>query len=238
LQHISTFTKLKQKKAIVFFSAGLGDAVLLIPLVKHLKQQGFLVSGFFNSPHPCEDIFRDVNLLDKIIVKKSKFNQLLFSVTNLSKYDKAFVNYFASSGSNLLLAGLLSTKVVTNKKQNLLLQSKIKYIEPIKSIHDGQQNLNLLQGNSQVFLQDFYIDFQTQTDALPYPYITVQISAGNNKITYKNWPVNYWIDFLQLILKQYPDKKIVLLGDENEVNLSSKITSALNTNVISFSNGS
>ena len=226
---------MKQKKAIVFFSAGLGDAVLLIPLVKHLKQQGFLVSGFFNSPYSCEEIFSKINLLDEIITKKSKFSQLLFSIANFLKYDKAFVNYFASNRSKLLLASLLSKDVTTNKKQNSFLKSKIKFIEPIKTIHDSQQNLNLLQDNSQVSLSDFYIDFLSKkNEALPQPFITVQISAGNNKITYKNWPVNYWIEFLQLILKQYPDKKIILLGDENEVNLSAKIIAELNTKVTSF----
>ncbi len=226
---------MKQKKAIVFFSAGLGDAALLIPLVNHLKQQGFFVTGFFNSTHPCEKIFDSINLLDEIIVKKSKFNQLLFSIANLSKYNKAFVNYFASNGSNLLLASLLAKEVITNKKENAIFQSKIKHVEPIKNIHDGQQNVNLLQNNTQVSLSDFYIDFPTKkNETLPQPFIAVQISAGNNKITYKNWPVNYWIEFLQLALKQYPEKKIVLLGDENEVNLSAKITTKLNSNVISF----
>ncbi len=235
MQHISTFTKLKSKKAIVFFSAGLGDAVLLIPLVKHLKQRGFLVTGFFNSLHPCHEIFTDINLLDKIIIRKSKFSQILFSIFNLSKYDKAFVNYFASNGSNLNLASSLAKQVVTNKIQNILFQSKLNYVAPIPNIHDSQQNVNLLQDGSQVSLQDFHINFSTKkNEALPYPFIAVQISAGNNKITYKNWPINYWIEFLRLILEQYPDKKIVLLGDANEVDLSSKITSALNTNITSF----
>ncbi|MEO8762093.1 MAG: glycosyltransferase family 9 protein [Bacteroidia bacterium] len=230
---------MKQKKAIVFFSAGLGDAVLLIPLVKQLKQQGFFVAGFFNSIQPCEEIFTQINLLDEIIVKKSKFNQFVFSFTNLFKYDKAFINYFATNHVNLLTASLLAKKVFTNKKVDSFLvklfQSKIKYIEPIKNIHDGQQNLNLLQDNSPISVQDFYINFpSTKNDILPKPFIAVQVSAGNNKISYKNWPVNYWIDFLKLVLQQYPDKKIILLGDENEVNLSAKITSKLNQNVISF----
>ncbi len=239
MQHISNFTKLKQKKAIVFFSAGLGDAVLLIPLVKQLKQQGFFVAGFFNSIHPCEEIFYEINLLDELIIKKSIFNQFVFSFTNLLKYDKAFINYFAANRANLLTASLLAKNIFTNKKVNSFLvnlfQSKIKYIEPVKNIHDGQQNLNLLKDGCSLFLQDFYIDFQTKkTEVLPYPFITVQISAGNNKVTYKNWPINYWVDFLKLILQQYPDKKIILLGDENEINLSTKITSQLNSNVISF----
>ena len=231
---------MKQKKAIVFFSAGLGDAVLLIPLVKQLKQQDFLVTGFFNSIHPCEEIFTDVNLLDEIITRKSKSQQLLYSFKNMIKYDEAYINYFAFNRLNILNAILCSKRIFLNRKITSLFvrmfySIKKKYVEPIQNIHDSQQNLNLLQGNYQVSLKDFYIDFPIKkNEALPHPFIAVQISAGNNKITYKNWPVNYWIEFLQMVSKQYPDKKIVLLGDENEVNISTKITTELNNNITSF----
>jgi len=230
---------LKQKKAIVFFSAGLGDAVLLIPLVKQLKKQGFWVAGFFNSAHPCEDIFAEINLLDEIISKKNKPQKFFFLFFNCLKYNKAFINYFASNRKNLLWASFLAKELFVNKKINsflwTLLKFKINYIEPIKNIHDGQQNLNLLQSNTTVSLQDFHINFPTnKINTLPYPFIAVQISTGNNKFIYKNWPVNYWIDFLKLVLKQYPEKKIVLLGDENEVNISAKIIQELNNSVISL----
>jgi len=225
---------LKQKRAIVFFSAGLGDAVLLIPLVKQLKKQGFLVTGFFNSLHPCEQIFNGANLLDEIIVRKSKLQQLLFSIASLHKYQKAFVNYFASNRRNLLLASLLAKEIITNKKTGST-ASKIKYIEPLKDIHDSQQNLNLLQEHVQVSLPDFYIDFPSKKDEiLSASFIAVQISAGNNKISYKNWPVNYWIDLLNSIVQQCPEKKIVLLGDENEIGLSAKIMAEVSNNVSSM----
>ncbi|MGZ3867335.1 MAG: glycosyltransferase family 9 protein, partial [Bacteroidia bacterium] len=71
-------------------------------------------------------------------------------------------------------------------------------------------------------------------DVLPHSFVAVQISAGNNKVQYKNWPVKYWIELLMMFVKEYPNKKIVLLGDENEVGLSKQITSELNTSVISL----
>ncbi len=230
---------MKQKKAIIFFSAGLGDAVLLIPLIKRLKQKGFRVSGFFNSAHPCEEIFTEINLLDEIIVRKGKWQQFLFSMSKLLTYEKAFVNYFALNRTNLFMSGFLAKAIYTNRKSDSfaasLFQSKIKYIKPVENVHDGQQNLNLLQDNSEISLFDFFIDFPINTHPhLPAAFIAVQISAGNNKVTYKNWPINYWIEFLKMILQQYPQKKVVLLGDENEVGLSAKITGALNSDIISL----
>jgi ADP-heptose:LPS heptosyltransferase len=230
---------LKQKKAILFFSAGIGDAVLLIPLVKKLKSKGFWVTGFFNSKHPCEDIFKDINLLDELIVCKSKSGQFIHSFKQFLKYDSAYINYFATNRNNLLTAAISSKQVFINRKVDSMLfrlfSFKIKYVEPVKNIHDAQQNLNLLDYNTKVSLPDFYINYtSTKNGALPYPFIAVQISASNNKQTYKNWDINYWISFLTMLLEQYPERKIVLLGDKNEVDIAAKITDSLGSKVNSL----
>ena len=225
--------RLKQKKAIVFFSAGLGDAVLLIPLIKQLKNNGYLVTGFFNSVHPCHEIFADINLLDEIVVAKNKLNQL----TQLGKrFDEAYINYFAASRLNLLTGVLYAKKVFLNRKIKSILFSffakKIKYIEPIKNIHDAQQNINLLSNASKITLQDFYINLNPKkSETVSYPFIAVQISAGNNKSTYKNWPINYWIDFLKMLAEQYADKKIILLGEKNEIEIATKIKNELDLDI-------
>ena len=231
---------MKQKKAIVFFSAGLGDAVLLIPLVKSLKERGFLVSGFFNSAHPCEELFSRIHLLDEVIVCKTKSKQSLFLLSHLSSFDIAFVNYFAFNNSNLVTACLISTKVMVNRKTNSVTEkifsSRITFTEPDKTLHDAEQNLHLTgKQQPKISLQDFHIDFNPQKrDGLPHPFIAVQISAGNNKITYKNWPTKHWLEFLKLLLQNYPERHFVLLGDANEVELSNQITNELKGNVISL----
>lgn len=230
---------MKQKKAIVFFSAGIGDAVLLIPAIKYLKKEGFRVSGFFNSPHPCEEIFCESKLLDEILVYKNKTKHVLFSASRFLKYDLAIVNYFAASRKNLVTAGLVSKKVHTNKKvvsaSTNLFKAKTKYIAPVKSIHDAQQNLLLAGSPGSVTLRDLLIDLPPKKNsALPHSFIAVQISAGNNKVQYKNWPVKHWIGLLEMFAKEFPGKKIVLLGDENEVGLADQVSSGLKGNVISL----
>jgi ADP-heptose:LPS heptosyltransferase len=230
---------LKQKKAIVFFSAGLGDAVLLIPMLKWLKTQGYHLSGFFNSKHPCEEIFSDTGLLDKILVRKGKTKHILFSTTHFLKYDLAIVNYFAASRKNLVTAGLVAKKVLTNREvisaSTNLFKAKTTFISPKENIHDAQQNLFLAGAKHDISLGDFDIEFKSAEDkTLPHSFIAVQISAGNNKVQYKNWPVKYWVEFLQMIQKNYPAKKIVLVGDENESGLGQQITLALKENVISL----
>ena len=231
---------MKHKKAIVFFSAGLGDAVLLIPLIRSLKERGFYVTGFFNSSHPCEEIFSGIHLLDEIIVCKSKAKQVLFILSHIRRYEEAFVNYFSANKSNLLTACSIAARVLVNRKTNSAVEKifsgRISYIEPDKTLHDAEQNLRLTgKQQPKISLQDFHIDFNpVKKEGLPHSFIAIQISAGNNKITYKNWPVKYWIQFLKLVVRNYPEKKIVLLGDKNEEVLSDEITKEQNPNIFSF----
>ena len=230
---------MKQKKALIFFSAGLGDAVLLIPLIKHLKKRGFAVTGFFNSAYSCEDIFSKINLLDHIVVSKNKLSQIKYSLTHFFKFDRTYINNFASTHKNLLLACLCSKEIFTNIKIKSYLQkvfqSKINYINPLGYVHDAEQNLNLLPEHATISLQDFYIELPFKKDEIiPPPFWAIQISAGNNKATYKNWPAKYFIDFLGMLIKEYPTKNIVLLGDGNETEIASQITHKLGTKVVSL----
>ncbi|HEX7414558.1 MAG TPA: glycosyltransferase family 9 protein, partial [Bacteroidia bacterium] len=149
------------------------------------------------------------------------------------------INYFSSNRTNLLIASLSAKEVFINKIVNSFLyklfSTKIKYVDPVINIHDAQQNVNLLDSNIQVSLPDFYINYTSKkSEPLPYPFIAVQISADNNKQTYKNWNVIYWISFLKMVLEQYPERNIVLLGDKNEVEIAAKIREELNSKVNSL----
>lgn len=219
----------------MFFSAGLGDAVLLIPLIKQLKAQNFWLSGFFTSPHACEDIFYQNPLLDEVLVKKDKSQQMAFSLTHIHSFDIAFVNYFAATKINLFCAALMGHKINTHKEAFPFFRKKINYIVPQAHLHDAQQNMRLLVDNSSVSLSDFEIPFVSkQKKHILHPYVVVQISAGNGKAPYKNWPSHHWIEFLNLFAKKYPEQKLMLLGDENETALSDSIIQKMGKQVHSF----
>ncbi len=115
--------KEKDKKALVFFSAGVGDAILLVPLVNRLKNDGYSVTGLFTSPFHCESIFSNTDLFDAIEIKKSKLVFLLFSILNLRRFDKVFLNHFAFSKSSLTLSTFFGKHTYTNYKEFTALQS-------------------------------------------------------------------------------------------------------------------
>lgn len=238
-----------KKKALIFFSAGLGDAVLLIPLVKELKCDGFAVTALFNSAFPCEEIFEDSTLFEKKIVLKSKLAQMIFVFLRLNYFDKSFVNYFASNRSNLLTAALCSRKVFTNKSFSLsFFKKKITYVIPQSGLHDAEQNVCLYKKGYKLEVSDLFFEFESSlraaakqfpidSDRFVVPprdddkqardneqkYIVLQLSAGNNIFQYKNWPLSYWKKFLNLFFAEFPSQKILLAGDKNEVSLAEKI---------------
>ena len=96
------------------FIAGIGDAVLLIPMVKYLKSQQFNVVGLVTSRYPCEEIFELTDIFDDIIVAKTIRQKLLFFIQHAFKFDMIYLNYFAGKYTNIFFARVLARNIITN----------------------------------------------------------------------------------------------------------------------------
>lgn len=226
------------KKALVFFSAGVGDAILLVPLVNELKKQGYLVTGLFTSPFGCESIFENTQLFDDIKIKKNKLLFVLFSILNFRKYDTVFLNHFSFSKSNLTLAAFLGKDVYTNYKEFTSAQSSpaIHFIHPKSNTHDALQNVFLINSSATLSDLNFNLSYTSQNTSfnLPKNYIVIQASSANNKAPYKNWDIEKWLELFKYLQIKSPSSTLVLLGDNTELHLNAKINNANYPNVISF----
>ncbi len=226
------------KKALVFFSAGVGDAILLVPLVNELKKQGYLVTGLFTSPFGCESIFENTQLFDDIKIKKNKLLFVLFSILNFRKYDTVFLNHFSFSKSNLTLAAFLGKDVYTNYKEFTSAQSSpaIHFIHPKPNTHDALQNVFLINSSATLSDLNFNLNYTSQKTSfnLPKKYIVIQASSANNKAPYKNWDIEKWLELFKYLQIKSPSSTLVLLGDNTELHLNAKINTANYPNVISF----
>ncbi len=223
------------KRALVFFSAGVGDAILLVPLVNELKKEGYKVTGLFTSSYDCESIFENTSLFDAIEVKKNKISLILFSIFNLRKFDLVFLNHFSFSKSHLILSTLFGKQIYTNYKEFTSAQSSnsINFIVPKIDIHDALQHLHLF--NTKAILQDlnFNLNYKPQQNNkfnLPSKYIVIQASSANNQAPYKNWPFKNWLH----LFKHLSSTTIVLLGDHTETHLNNTINTSDFPNVISL----
>lgn len=241
-------------KAAVFVSAGLGDALLLVPLVKELKKQGAEVSGFFTSSFGCETLFKGTSVFNEIIVSPELISAAVFSsLQNFKKFDTAYLNFFAVTKKNLFLASSVAKKIVTNNPEaSSFCQSRLgkllnlEIITPVKGIHDAAQNLRLLNpaaDDSLLSEEIFSVDFPEITlNEKHFPelnnlknkkYFAVQISSGNNIQKYKNWNTKHWIDFLKLASEKFPGHNFILLGEPRETEIAETILKAGIPNVFS-----
>ncbi|MES2565229.1 MAG: glycosyltransferase family 9 protein [Bacteroidota bacterium] len=217
------------KKALIFFSAGVGDAVLLVPLVNELKKQNYRVTGLFTSPYHCESIFQNTDLFDSIEIRKNKFALFLYSILNIKSYNKVFLNHFSFSRSSISIATLLGKSVLTNYLSASVLPSSVKVVKPMPDTHDALQNVYLYDSTFDLSRLDFNINYrhlEKNKFNLPETYCVVQVSAANNKAPYKNWPLTNWLQLfkhLQIIL---PGTQLVVLGDHNETVLNDQLNNA------------
>ncbi len=226
---------MKQKKAVIFFSAGLGDALLLVPLVKQLKKKSYSVTGFFNSDMPCRELLENTGLLDEVIDANSKKRQALVSIKKMGGYDVAFLNYFAANKKNLLTASLIAKEIVTNREVKGFKNPgvKITLLKPEENIHDAIQNL-LLDGDSEFSLEDLSIPSLPRVAFdLPQNYFALQVSSGNIDIAYKNWPLQNWKEFLSFFFSKY-DQPLVLLGNKSDETLAEELKKQFGDKIISL----
>ncbi len=219
----------KNKKAAVYFSAGIGDALLLTPLIKELKNDGYHVTGIFTSKFLVHGLYECIELLDEkmIILSKPKLVWFIgrFAFT---PFDISFVNFFAAGKGNLVAASQTSKKVITNKKVKFTYEipENIHFIEPESNIQDGEQNLRLYKKAGHVTEADFHLDIKKEDLGkfnLPKSYIVLQAGAGNNETPFKIWDVKKWKELITLLSKEHPDKHIVLLGDDTEIEINKKL---------------
>jgi ADP-heptose:LPS heptosyltransferase len=228
----------QHKKALVFFSAGVGDAILLVPLVNELKKQDYLVTGLFTSPFGCESIFENTQVFDDIKIKKNKLAFILFSILNFRKYDVVFLNHFSFSKSNLTLAAFLGKDVYTNYKEFTSAQSSpaIHFIDPKPNTHDALQNVFLINPSASLSDLNFNLNYTSQKTNfnLPEKYVVIQASSANNKAPYKNWDFEKWLALFKHLEIKSPNTTLVLLGDNTELHLNDKINSANHPNVLSL----
>ena len=229
----------QHKKALVFFSAGVGDAILLVPLVNELKNQGYQVTGLFTSPFDCESIFENTHLFNAIKVKKNKLSLSLFSIFSFRKYDIVYVNHFAFSNAHLTLAAFLGKDVYINYKEMTSLQSSkaIHFIEPKANTHDALQHVFLCNPKANLSDLNFKLNYkptQNNSFGLSKNYIAVQVSSANNNAPYKNWAFENWLELFKHLQKTAPNTQVVILGDKTEVQLHAKVDNLKNTNVTSL----
>lgn len=238
-------------RAVIFITAGLGDAVLLIPLIKALRQAGRKVTGLFQSRFVSQAVFADSGLLDESIVLEESSSALLsFTARHYRFFDEAYLNHLAATPRNLVVGRLISKRVATTlegRRQWLLAGGLSNVRTPVAEMHDALQNLRLFDSeavaldrhamaySSEVLRKRFKTPLpQSILDKLIGPYIALQVCAANNLFQYKTWPEEHWISWLKLASQTYPGVTWVLLGEPSERHVADRIVAQDIPHVVSL----
>jgi len=219
----------------IFITSGIGNAIMMIPLLKKLKKNGnnkifaIVKSPFIDAPwlktipFPVDEVI-DLN-------KKS----LCRFVSNHGKtFDIIYLDISNSSLKNILFSICISRKTISYRKKQIPFLP-YKNISSNENIHVGLLNLLLINefDNLRSYkLEDFELDYNStlipKIDLKSKSQtVCVQMSAGNNKTPYKSWPIEKWVTLLNLISQNFNSIKIVLIGDKSEIKGSEILENSL-----------
>jgi ADP-heptose:LPS heptosyltransferase len=207
----------------VFISAGIGNALLLIPLIKALREHGS-VTAINTSPFGANEVFNgfDDELFDDEISLTGTMDWMKQTALKRPGFHRIYVDHFAATRKHLIFASTLAKEVITNTippRLPQLFRKKIRYVEPIAGIHEGAQYLRFIdQPPLEHTLQEesFLVHATKNAPPIDGPYITLQPGSGNNIAPWKTWPLERWIEVMQGMLDYYPSLRLVVLGDASE----------------------
>jgi ADP-heptose:LPS heptosyltransferase len=207
----------KKRKIAVLFSGGLGDTIMVVPLLKELKRKQFHITCVFFAAHPNDCIF-DNSLFDKKVFIKSRLHFLWYAVFAYKRFANFYINHMGA-GMFVKQCISLATKRIT---QNIYYNRATKRDKVIiNSFTDPEQNLNLLYSKYNSLIKDMtsiYIAGPViKSDVYAGQYYIVQLSSGNNKTPFKNWPFKNWLVIIRQLCESKPDIDFIIPGDRFEL---------------------
>jgi len=228
----------KKRKIAVFFTGGLGDTLLYIPLLKELQKKQFIVTCIFYSKYDNDCLF-DKSLYDSKVQLDTKFSLLLFAITRFKYFANIYINHLGAGKAITAAAALCSKKITQTKKLASNEKRSKRDRAVIPELTDAEQNLYLLFSRQNAFInniKDFY---------LPHPiiqhnllakftggnsYLVVQVAGGNNATPFKNWPLQYWLQLVTTFCSSYKNIDLLILGDSTETGYTQSFTALQFTN--------
>lgn len=219
-------------KNAVFISSGIGNALLLVPLVKALKKLG-PVAGFSSSPFHAHKIFEgyEDQLFDEIYALDSTRGMLRNTGVLKRRFDRIFMDHFAASRRNILFAHAngktIHTTTVPDRLPQLF-QRRLQHHPPKSTEHEVTRYVRFIDPNftnEQLSSALFNMKAKTAERIAQRPYITLQPGSGNNLAPWKSMPLKKWLPVINHLLEHYDDLDIVVLGDSNEEDLAKSLPS-------------
>lgn len=233
------------KKILIVSNTALGDTILSTPVIKTLKKNFSDIHITLMVNKNVYPLFKDYEYVNEVIFYQNKFFELIKHAYFIKKMKIDTIFLVHSNGPQDLFIALLSGVKTINKAINLnsdLINNNHNYSVQMNTLtkkvisnpiryntyqHIVEHRLNILS--------NYHITNIDKTLSLPskyydsfcnqyhYPQISqktiIALQLGASE-TYRRWPVHYFAELTNLILKDNNDIIIVLLGSTQEQDLT------------------
>ena len=230
----TTFFRLKNneiKDISIVKLSGIGDGILLLPLIKKIKEQKKIkikvICGRENYP-----IFEGINFIDEMVVfdilNKNIFVNFIKILKIMFKKTDYGIDFSQSSFYSTILTYLSSKRCsgFYNEKmgffRNSLIKDKIKYKEKEHVIFNF---FNLAEKTNIKYEKENITLIKPVFSERDYNSVKNLINYNNvvgihpcNVLNYRAWPKEYFKEVISYILKNYK-YQVVLMGSKSEEKL-------------------
>lgn len=232
------------KKIAIFLSAGIGDAVLMIPLLKKIKSNGHKIHIILDTIFINKEFLEFNNYIYDELTDLHQIKVGNFICNNFQRFDQAFLDYSSSSVKNVFLSTFISKRVIAMRKKHIFFPN-VTYRNEKYETHAAVLNIQLFDKEykgsdfdiSQLKLtlkNDFKPDIIRNIETDGKIPVVIQASSANMKAPYKNWPVENWISLINKNSLDFPHLFFILMGDESEISIGKQIENGLKGSFINL----
>lgn len=215
----------KKRKIAVFFTGGLGDVLLHVPLLKELQKKQFKVTCIFYSKYNNDCLF-DHSLYDTKLQLDTKLSLIVYALTRFKYFANVYINHLGGGKAVAIAANLCSKRVTQTNTIAAAGRTNKRNKQVILNFSDAEQTLHLLYSKQNAFIKNinnFYFlhpllepGLNKKFTGSNSSYFVVQVSAGNNTTPFKNWPAKYWLSLVSTFCNSYKNIDLIILGDHTE----------------------
>lgn len=234
----------KKQKILVMALSGIGENIMLVPMVRALKQGSSFSHITFATRWPgIEKIFKSLEIIDEFLFCDYKIQDTIVKKLNLikeirrSKYDICINTFPANRLQKNIFAFLSGAPLRISHKYEHSSIFRLNFFNNRQVLldykaHDITQNLNLLSAleistdnadrsvkislekTSKEKAKNILNKLGTKKEDL-----LIGIHAGASTLfgmENKKWPVRYWIKLLRKLHNEYKAKFLLFSGQEDE----------------------
>lgn len=227
----------------VVISSGIGNAIMVIPLLKLFKRDLSTHVTLLNaSPFLDHDFLKTLNLPIDNLISANNARMIIEVFMHIKKFDCIYLDISSSSYKNIALSLIMAKKVIAMRK-NRAYFLPYHHVVPELGMHNILLNLLLIKKDKKNISKPYFpyvqsLNYSTEKNSnqelLGKEYFFVQVSSGNFRTPYKNWPLEYWIAFLHALHERWPKIHIVLVGDNHEITYGKNLEKNLSFKTINL----